>query len=251
MVPRFGYYRHHPLENPSSCWYYRCTHYPRILTQLFLDNLQILSTTMFSIETFSTLGLLGLAIAIFAETGLLVGILFPGDSLIFSFGILAAVGKMSFIGTIIVTAVASFLGYEVSYVLGKKYGTKFFEKKDSGLISLKSMERAEKYYTRFGVLTLLFARFIPVLRTVAGPLAGIGKMHRRTFTIYNAIGAIIWPVIVAGMGYFFGQLVPNPDRYIMPIILFVVSLSVIAPFLISLYHKHQQKRKKNKDNKEN
>lgn len=71
------------------------------------------------------------------------------------------------------------------------------------------MQRAERYYTRFGVLTLLFARFIPVLRTVAGPLAGIGKMHRRTFMIYNAIGAIIWPVVVAGIGYFFGQLVPN------------------------------------------
>jgi membrane-associated protein len=206
---------------------------------------------MFSIETFSTLGLLGLAIAIFAETGLLVGIVFPGDSLIFSFGILAAVGKMSFLGTIIVTAVASFLGYEVSYFLGKKYGTKFFEKKDSGLISLKSMERAERYYTRFGVLTLLFARFIPVLRTVAGPLAGIGKMHRRTFTIYNAIGAIIWPVIVAGIGYFFGQLVPNPDRFIMPIIVIVVGLSLLAPFLISLYHKHQQRKNKKNLHKEN
>ncbi|MBP7831865.1 MAG: DedA family protein [Candidatus Pacebacteria bacterium] len=198
---------------------------------------------MFSIETFSTLGLLGLAIAIFAETGLLVGIVFPGDSLIFAFGILAAVGKMSFIGTIIVTAVASFLGYEVSYYLGKKYGTKFFEKNDSGLISISSMQRAERYYTRFGVLTLLFARFIPVLRTVAGPLAGIGKMHRRTFMIYNAIGAIIWPVVVAGIGYFFGQLVPNPDRFIMPIIIIVVALSLIAPVFINMYHKYTKRKK--------
>ncbi|HRH31101.1 MAG TPA: DedA family protein [Candidatus Paceibacterota bacterium] len=198
---------------------------------------------MFSIETFSTLGLLGLAIAIFAETGLLVGIVFPGDSLIFAFGILAAVGKMSFIGTIIVTAVASFLGYEVSYYLGKKYGTKFFEKNDSGLISISSMQRAERYYTRFGVLTLLFARFIPILRTVAGPLAGIGKMHRRTFMIYNAIGAIIWPVVVAGIGYFFGQLVPDPDRFIMPIIIIVVALSLIAPVCMRMYHKYLKRKK--------
>lgn len=186
---------------------------------------------MINVETFSALGLLGLSIAIFAETGLLVGVLFPGDSLIFSFGILAAAGKMSFVGTIVVTALASFLGYELSYFLGKKYGTKFFGKKDSGLISTKSIEQAEKYYTRFGVLTLLFARFIPVLRTVAGPMAGIGKMRRRTFTIYNAIGAILWPVVVASMGYVFGQYIPNPDKYIMPIILTVVGLSIFVPFL--------------------
>lgn len=200
---------------------------------------------MFSIETFSTLGLLGLAIAIFAETGLLVGIVFPGDSLIFAFGILSAVGDMSFLGTIIVTAVASFLGYELAYTLGKKYGISFFEKKNVGLISTKSMEQAEKYFTRFGVLTLLFARFIPVLRTVAGPMAGIGKMKRRTFTIYNAIGAILWPVIVAGVGYYFGQLVPNPDRYIMPIIAIVVGLSIMFPFVLSFYHRVIKKVKKN------
>lgn len=192
---------------------------------------------MFNVETFSTLGLLGLAIAIFAETGLLVGIVFPGDSLIFAFGILAAVGKMSFIGTIVVTAVASFLGYELSYFLGKKYGVKIFSKKDAGLVSTKSMERAEKYFTRFGVLTLLFARFIPVIRTVAGPMAAIGKMKRSTFTIYNAVGAIIWPVIVAGIGYFFGQHVPNPDKYIMPIIIAVVGLSVVVPFIFRLMRK--------------
>lgn len=195
---------------------------------------------MFSIESFSTLGLLGLAIAIFAETGLLVGVMFPGDSLIFSFGILASIGAMSFLGTIIVTAVASFLGYEVSYFIGKKYGTKFFERKDNGLISTKSMARAEHYFTRFGALTLLFARFIPVVRTVAGPMAGIGKMKRKTFMIYNAIGAVLWPVVVASTGYFFGQLVPNPDRYIMPVIIGVVGLSILLPFFVRLY---QQVRK--------
>lgn len=199
---------------------------------------------MFNIETFTTLGLLGLAIAIFAETGLLVGIMFPGDSLIFSFGILAAVGKMSFPGTIIVTAVASFLGYELAYFLGKKYGTKFFEKNNAGLISTKSMERAEKYFTRFGVMTLIFARFIPVLRSVAGPMAGIGKMRRRTFMIYNAVGAIIWPIVVAGIGYFFGQYVPNPDKYIMPIIIIVIGLSVISPFILRWVHYVKTKNRK-------
>ncbi len=199
---------------------------------------------MFSIETFSTLGLLGLAIAIFAETGLLVGAVFPGDSLIFAFGILASVGKMSFLGVIIVTTVSSFLGYELSYYLGKKYGSKIFGKRDSGLISIKSMEQAEKYFTRFGVLTLLFARFVPMVRTVAGPLAGIGKMKRSTFTIYNAIGAIIWPVIVASLGYFFGQHIPNPDKYIMPIIVIVVGLSILVPVLVRWYHNIKNKKKR-------
>lgn len=199
---------------------------------------------MFNIETFSTLGLLGLAIAIFAETGLLVGIMFPGDSLIFSFGILAAVGKMSFLGTIVVTAIASFLGYELAYFLGKKYGTKFFEKKNYGLISTKSMERAEKYFTRFGAMTLLFARFIPVIRSVAGPMAGIAKMKRKTFIVYNAIGAILWPIAVAGIGYFFGEYVPNPDRYIMPIIVVVIGLSVISPFMLRWVHYIKTKKKK-------
>ncbi len=198
---------------------------------------------MFNIETFSTLGLLGLAIAIFAETGLLVGMVFPGDSLIFAFGILAAVGKMSFFGAILVTAVASFLGYELSYYLGKKYGSQIFNKREVGLVSTKSMERAEQYFTRFGVLTLLFARFIPMVRTVVGPLAGIGKMKRSTFTLYNAIGAIIWPVIVVGAGYFFGQYIPNPDRFIMPIIFVVIGLSVLIPFLFKTFQKIKNKKK--------
>jgi membrane-associated protein len=199
---------------------------------------------MFNIETFSTLGLLGLAIAIFAETGLLIGVVFPGDSLIFSFGILAAVGKMSLIGTIAVTAVASFLGYEVAYFLGKKYGTKLFSRRDAGLISIKNMHKAERYYTRYGVLTLLFARFIPMVRTIAGPMAGIGNMKRKTFTIYNAIGAILWPTVVACIGYFFGALVPNPDRFIMPIIIVVVGLSLLFPFLV----RGMQALKKRKNN---
>jgi membrane-associated protein len=203
---------------------------------------------MFNIETFSTLGLLGLSIAIFAETGLLVGIMFPGDSLIFSFGILAAIGKMSFIGTIAVTAAASFLGFELAYFLGKKYGTKFFEKKNTGLISNKSMERAEKYFTRFGVLTLLFARFVPVLRSVAGPMAGIGKMPRRVFTTYNAIGAILWPTVVASMGYFFGQYVPNPDKYILPIIIAVVILTTIVPLVARTIQQIIKKRKGKNEN---
>ena len=187
---------------------------------------------MLTIETFSTLGLIGLAVAIFAETGLLVGVMFPGDSLIFSFGILAAVGKVSFLGTIAVTAVAAFLGFQLAYYLGRKYGTKFFERKSAGLISTKSMKRSEKYFERYGVITLIFARFIPVIRSVAGPMAGIGRMNRKSFLIYNIIGAILWPVVVVDLGYFFGQLVPNPDRYIMPIIIVVVGLSVLAPFAV-------------------
>jgi membrane-associated protein len=199
---------------------------------------------MFTIETFSTLGLLGLAIAIFAETGLLIGVVFPGDSLIFSFGILASVGKMSFMGTIAVTAVASFLGYEVAYFLGKKYGKKLFARKNVGLISIRNMTRAEKYYTRYGVLTLLFARFIPMVRTIAGPMAGIGNMRRRTFVIYNAIGAVLWPVVVAGIGYFFGELVPDPDRFIMPIIIIVVGLSVLFPFIMKAFNAIKKYRNK-------
>ena len=197
---------------------------------------------MFSVETFSTLGLLGPAIAIFAETGLLVGVVFPGDSLIFSFGILASIGRISFVGTIVVTAIASYLGYEVAYLIGRKYGTKFFEKNDHGLISTKNMRRAEWYYTRFGALTVLFSRFVPILRTLAGPLAGVGRMHRKTFIVYNAIGAIIWPSVVASIGYFFGELIPNPDRYIMPIIVIVVGLSILMPFFLSLYHRIVNKK---------
>lgn len=177
-------------------------------------------------------GLLLIAAIIFAESGMFVGFFFPGDTLLLTAGIFAAQGKLSIVSVIIVVAIAAIIGDNVGYHIGKRYGRRLFNKPDGILFRQEYVHRAEKFYEKWGSKTMLFAHFVPVVRTFAPPVAGVGKMNYKQFVIYDAIGDIVWAVVVTLIGYWFGTKIPNIDHYI----LFAVALVVIVTLGPTMYH---------------
>ncbi|MDO8497702.1 MAG: DedA family protein [bacterium] len=178
------------------------------------------------------IGYLGIAAIVFAESGLLIGFFLPGDSLLFTAGFLASQGVFDIKILAIVCFVCAVVGDSVGYAFGNKLGRKLFQKKDSLLFHQDNLKRAEEFYERHGKKTIILARFMPVVRTFAPIVAGIGTMHYSTFLTYNIIGGFLWAVGVTVAGYFLGQAIPNVDRYLLPIIILII-IGSIAP---TAYH---------------
>ncbi len=178
-------------------------------------------------------GLIGISLVVFAESGLFFGFFLPGDTLLFAAGIFASQGLFTIEALIIVCAASAILGDTVGYWSGKKAGKAFFEKETSLFFSKKRIYQAEHFYKKHGSATIILARFIPIIRTFAPIVAGVAKMHYKTFVKYNTIGGILWASSVPLLGYYFGGLIPNIDRYIMPIIFLVIGFSFL-PFMIKL-----------------
>lgn len=177
-------------------------------------------------------GLLIIAAIIFAESGMMVGFFFPGDTLLLSAGVLAASGKLSVIATIIVVAIAAILGDNVGYQIGRSLGPRLFRKED-GLIFRKAyIERAEKFYEKYGSKTMLLAHFVPVIRSFAPVTAGAGKMDRKLFFIFDASGDIAWAVLITLFGYFVGSKIPHIDKYVEPVLILVVLVTLLP----TIYH---------------
>jgi membrane-associated protein len=128
---------------------------------------------------------------------------------------------------------AAIIGDSVRYWSGKKYGRKLFDR-DSGFFFKKQrLHDAEEFYEKHGKFTIIIARFVPIIRTFAPIVAGIGKMHYRTFISYNIFGGIVWTSVMLLLGYFLGGLIPNPDKYILPIALLIIVISVI-PIIVKI-----------------
>ena len=183
---------------------------------------------LFNLQQFllsaSYLGIFGL---LFAETGLLVGFILPGDSLLVTAGILAAAGTLSLPLVITVSVAAAIIGDSVGYELGARVGPRLFRRPKSRLFNPKNVERAQTYFDRYGARTLVLARFIPVVRTFAPPVAGVAKMPYRRFLTFNALGGALWGAGVPTAAYFLGQLIPNLDRYLLVVIGVVIAISLI------------------------
>jgi membrane-associated protein len=171
-------------------------------------------------------GLLLIAAIIFAESGMFVGFFFPGDTLLLTAGVFAAQGKLPLIWTLVVIALAAIIGDNAGYHIGKRYGRRLFSKPDGLIFRQEYVQRAEKFYERFGSRTMLIAHFFPVVRTFVPPVAGVARMDYRKFVIFDAIGDTAWAVVVTMLGYWFGQRIPNIDHYIV--------LAVVAVMLITL-----------------
>ena len=180
------------------------------------------------IEAFGTLGLFAI---VFAESGLLVGFFLPGDSLLFTAGLLASQGHLNF--PIIVTGcfVAAVVGDQVGYVIGRRFGPALFKRPDSRFFRQANAERARLYFEEHGSKTIVLARFIPVIRTFTPVVAGIGQMDYRRFVTFNIFGGFLWAVGVTTAGYALGESVPDVDRYLLPIILLISGVSFIPVFL--------------------
>ena len=188
-----------------------------------------------------SLGYIGLFIAIFAESGLLVGAILPGDSLLFTAGFLASQGVLNFPILLIVVFSAAVLGDNVGYATGNRYGDKVFKKDDSLVFNKEYIRKSQDFFERHGGKALILARFTPIVRTFAPILAGVGNMHYRKFFAYNLVGAFLWAVGISSLGYFLGNAIPNVDHYILPAIAVIILVSV-APSVV-----HILNDKKNRD----
>lgn len=182
----------------------------------------------FSLVTLiQTAGYLGLFAIIFAESGLFVGFFLPGDSLLFTAGFLASQGYFDITALMVLCFVAAVLGDNFGYAFGKRVGPAIFKKEDSLFFHKKHLVRAQEYYAKYGGKTIILARFIPVVRTFAPILAGVGRMHYRTFFVYNIVGAVLWAIGLTALGYYLGSAIPNIDKYLLPIIAAIIIISIL------------------------
>ncbi|MBK5290002.1 MAG: VTT domain-containing protein [Acidimicrobiia bacterium] len=188
-------------------------------------------------------GTIGLFVIIFAESGLLIGFFLPGDSLLFTAGLFASSGRLNIWVILVGCFVAAVAGDQVGYAFGKRVGPSIFNRPNSRLFKQEHVERANEYFEEHGAKTILMARFVPVVRTFAPILAGVGTMPYRTFLMFNVAGGFLWAVGVTLLGYFLGEQIgaDNIDKYLLPIIGVVILLSLIPPFLE--YRKHKKKQR--------
>ena len=187
---------------------------------------------------------------VFAETGLLVGFLLPGDTLLVITGLLTFHGMHSPSGGLdfdiwwvaLAIGLSAFVGGEVGYLIGHKAGPRIFERKESGVFSIRNVERTNAFFTRFGGLAVILARFVPIIRTFAPVAAGVGHMNYKKYTFYNLIGAIIWGVGLTYFGYFLGY-IPPVATFVQEYIDVILISAVVLTLIPTVWHYIQSSRK--------
>jgi membrane-associated protein len=207
-------------------------------------------------DLLQTFGVIGVWAILFAETGLLVGFLFPGDSLLFLAGVAASPvaesifgdgSRLSLVGLLIGAPLCAVLGAQLGHLLGARYGRQMFEKPDSKIFKREYVEKAEYYFEKFGpAKAVLLARFIPIVRTFLNPVAGTLGMPARKFLIWNIVGAVLWTDGVLLIGYLLAQQIYDAigdqiDHYILPVVFVVVLISVL-PILIEIIRERRAKK---------
>lgn len=195
------------------------------------------------IESAGPWALLVVCLIIFAETGLLIGFLLPGDTLLIMAGLLSHPSATApngvfginvwWVGLLI--GLAAFVGGEVGYFIGHKAGPSIFERKESGIFSVKNVERTNAFFERFGALTVILARFVPVVRTFAPIAAGVGHMNKWKYTLYNFIGAVIWGFGLTVLGYGIG-LIPGVGDFVAEYIDVILLAAVAGTIAFVAFH---------------
>jgi membrane-associated protein len=184
------------------------------------------------LDSLSPYGEVVLWVIIFAETGLLIGFFLPGDSLLFTAGILAGQGKLDITLVVLGCFVAAVIGDQVGYTIGQRYGPRLFRKEDSKIFKQEYIDRTKEFFDKHGPKTIVIARFVPIVRTFAPTLAGVGEMPRSTFFRYNIVGAFIWAVGITMLGYALGDAIGDSvDTYLLPLVAVIILISLIPPFL--------------------
>ena len=186
-------------------------------------------------------GYLVLVAIVFTETGLLIGLFLPGDSLLVTAGLLAGTGGLNIWWLNVLLAAAAIVGDSVGYAIGFRTGPKIFTREDSLLFSRRHLIRTHEFYERYGGKTIVLARFIPVIRTFAPVVAGVGQMAYRRFLFYNIFGGIGWVAGLTWAGYLLGQTIPNIDQHVHLVVIVVVVLSVL-PIIGEIINARRRKR---------
>jgi membrane-associated protein len=198
---------------------------------------------MFDIESLiMTYGVIGVSLIVFIESGVFFGFFLPGDSLLFTAGFLASQGLLPIWVLYPTLIVAAILGDSVGYFTGHKYGKKLFNRPKSFFFDPEHVVRTEKFFTKYGPMALILARFTPIVRTFTPIFAGIGAMKYRTFISYNVIGAFLWVTSLLLGGYFLGTLVPGAKDYIHSILIVIILISFLPPVLTFLKERAGSKK---------
>jgi len=174
-----------------------------------------------------TIGYAGLFAIVFAESGLFFGFFFPGDSLLFSAGLLASQGIFNVWQLVILLALAAIFGDSVGYWFGKKVGPAIFSREDGRFFHKRHIERTKTFYEKYGSRTIVLARFVPIVRTFAPILAGVGSMPYKKFLSYNIVGGILWSFALIFVGYFLGIFVPGAESYVTLIAIVIIIISFL------------------------
>ena len=194
------------------------------------------------LDSFGPYATIGLFLIIFAETGLLIGFFLPGDSLLFTAGLLASRGDLNIVVIVIGCFLAAVIGDQVGYTIGQRAGPAMFRRPDSRIFKQKYVDRTKEFFDKHGPKTIILARFVPIVRTFAPVLAGVGEMNRRTFTTYNVVGGFIWGVGVTLAGYLLSEVIGEDiDRYLLPIIAVIIVLSILPPVIEALRHRRRSR----------
>jgi membrane-associated protein len=172
-------------------------------------------------------GYVGIGSAVFAESGLFFGAFLPGDSLLFTVGLFSSQGYFHILLLWAIVVPAAILGDNVGYMFGKMVGPKIFTKKDSLLFRQSHILRAHEFYERHGKKTIIMARFVPIIRTFAPIVAGVGSMHYKTFVLFNIAGGLLWGTLLLGLGYGVGSFIPNAGKYLEWIVIGIIALSIL------------------------
>ena len=191
----------------------------------------------------STFGVLGILAVVFAESGLLIGFFLPGDSLLFTAGLLIANGTylhQPLWVMCLLISVAAVAGDQFGYLFGRQFGPALFRRPDSRLFKQENLTRAQEFFDKYGARSIVLARFVPVVRTFTPIVAGAGRMHYRTFLIFNLIGGTLWGSGVTILGYFLGQVAFVRD-HIELILLAIVVVSVV-PLVIEYLRARSRNR---------
>ena len=187
-------------------------------------------------QLITAIGHLGVFAIVFAESGLLIGFFLPGDSLLFTAGLLAGQGLLSLPFLLMGSFAAAALGDSVGYTVGSRIGPKIFTREDSLFFHKEHLERTRRFFSAYGSPAIVLARFMPIVRTFTPVLAGVGRMPYATFLTYNLIGAGLWALGMPLLGYFLGRVIPNADRYLLPIVVVII----VASFLPPLWHLYRE-----------
>lgn len=201
------------------------------------------------IEGAGAWALLVVCFIVFAETGLLVGFLLPGDTLLIISGLLTHTSDIFGVNIWVVSlliALAAFVGGEVGYLIGHKGGPAVFERKESGLFSRKNVERTNAFFERFGGITIILARFVPIVRTFAPVAAGVGHMPWRRYSLYNLIGAMIWGFGLTMVGYLIAY-IPFIRDLVVNYIDVILLIAVGGTAIVTLWHYLAERRKVRKE----
>ena len=188
-------------------------------------------------------GYTALTVIVFCETGLLAGFFLPGDSLLVTAGLVASQGKLDFLTLNALLMTAAIVGDSTGYAIGFFLGPRIFNKEESILFHKAHVERTHRFFEKYGGKTIILARFVPIVRTFAPTVAGVGKMSYKKFISFNVVGGILWVLSMLSIGYFLGASIPNIEKHLHLVIAIVIIISFLP-----LIHEWRQARKRSGKN---